>query len=164
VLRVITVIGAVVLWRRGLRLTALWWAVTMIVSGAIAIVVREIVARPRPHWPGSGPVVDGYTYPSGHATSAAVFAGCCAVVLWPHLGRAGRALTVAAGLLFLVAVGGSRLVLGVHSIGDVLAAWALAACLLLAMIALGATPAVRRRVPARSPGSGKTSHRLPARS
>jgi membrane-associated phospholipid phosphatase len=159
VLRVITVIGAVVLWRRGLRTTALWWAVTVIVSGAIAIVVREIVARPRPHWPGSGPVVDGYTYPSGHATSAAVFAGCVVVVLWPHVGRAGRAIAVGVALLFFVAVGVSRLILGVHSIADVLAAWALAACLLSAMIVLGAEPAVRRRIPSGSARNRRSDSR-----
>ena len=147
VLRVLTLVVAVVLWRRGLRATAVWWAVTMVVSGAVAIVVRELVARPRPHWPDSGPLVDGYTFPSGHATNAAVFAGCVVVVTWPHLRRAWRAVVVVAGIAFFVTVGASRLLLGVHSVSDILSAWALAASLLLGMFAVGATPAVRRLMP-----------------
>lgn len=144
VLRVITLIGAVLLWRRGQRRSAIWWSLTMIISGAVAIALRTVVARPRPHWPGSGPVVEGYTFPSGHATSAAVFAGCVLVVLWPHLRRVARVAVSVAGVVLFVAVGVSRLLLGVHRIGDVTAAWALAAALLLAAAALGADETVGR--------------------
>jgi membrane-associated phospholipid phosphatase len=146
VLRVVTVVCAVLLWRRGLRAVALWWVATMLISGGVAIGLRYLVARQRPHWPGSGPLVEGYTFPSGHATSAAVFAGCVVIVTWPYLGRIGRAATTLAAVVFFVAVGGSRLVLGVHRISDVLAAWALAAALLLAMLAVAAEPRVRRRL------------------
>lgn len=143
VLRVVTLICAVLLWRRGMRYLALWWAVTMVISGAVAIGLRYVVARPRPDWPGSGPVVEGYTFPSGHATNAAVFAGCILVVGWPYLGRAGRVATAVAGLVFFIVVGASRVVLGVHCISDVVAAWAVAATLLLGMVAIGAEPRVR---------------------
>ena len=136
VLRVITLLGAVLLWRRGRRAMAVWWVLTMVVGGAVAIGVRELIARPRPHWPGSGPLVDGYTFPSGHATSAALFAGTLVVVLWPYLGRGARVATSVAAVAFLVLVGVSRLILGVHSVGDVVAAWALAACLLLTALAV----------------------------
>lgn len=145
VLRVVTLICAVLLWRRGLRAVALWWAATMLISGALAIGSRYLVARQRPHWPGSGPLVEGYTFPSGHAANAAVFAGCIVIITWPYLGRIGRAATTLAGLVFFVAVGASRLVLGVHRISDVVAAWALAAALLLAMLAVAAEPRVRPR-------------------
>ena len=137
VLRVITLVGAVVLWRRGWRREAVWWSLTMIISGAVAIGLRNVVARPRPHWPGSGPIVEGYTFPSGHATSAAVFAGCVLVVFWPHLRPIARVGGSVVAVAFLVAVGVSRLLLGVHRVGDVVAAWALAAALLLFAGALG---------------------------
>jgi membrane-associated phospholipid phosphatase len=149
VLRVVTLIGAVVLWRRGLREAALWWVTTMIVAGAVAIALRYVVARPRPHWPGSGPLVEGYTFPSGHAANAAVFAGCVAVLAWRYLDRIGRVAWTVAGVAFLLLVGGSRLVLGVHRVSDVLAAWALAGALLALMLAVAAEPRIRRRLPDR---------------
>lgn len=143
-LRVLTLVCAVLLWRRGRRAEALWWSLTMVIGGAIAIVLRELVARPRPHWPGSGPPVEGYTFPSGHAASAALFAGSALIVAWPHLGRAGRVAASAAALLFTALVGVSRLLLGVHSILDVAAAWVLATVILLVAVAVVADPTVRR--------------------
>lgn len=159
VLRIVTLICAVLLWRRGLRAVALWWGTTMLLSGAVAIGLRYLVARQRPHWPGSGPVVEGYTFPSGHAANAAVFAGCVVIVAWPHLGRVARAATLVAGLVFFVAVGASRLVLGVHRVSDVVAAWALAGALLLAMLAVGTEPSVRSRISAGSPRTGSVQGR-----
>jgi undecaprenyl-diphosphatase len=146
VLRIVTLVGAALLWRRGRRDLALWWAITMFVAGAAAIAARYAVARDRPHWPGSGPPVEGFTFPSGHAMNAAAFAGCVLVLLWPRLGRWWRVAGVVLGLLFTVGVAASRVVLGVHCISDVVAAWALAAALLSASIACAAHPRIHPRL------------------
>lgn len=136
VLRVLALVGAVVLWRRGLRTAAVWLVVTMLIGGAVAIGLRYAVGRPRPDWPGSGPPVEGFTFPSGHATNAAVFAGCLVILAWPYLDRIARFLAVLAGVAFVVLVGASRVVLGVHRISDVLAAWLLAVALVTFMVAI----------------------------
>jgi membrane-associated phospholipid phosphatase len=146
VLRIVTLVAAVLLWRRGRRDLALWWAITMLVAGAVAIGFRYAVARDRPHWPGSGPPVEGFTFPSGHATNSAVFAGCVLVLLWPRLGDQLRAVGVVVALLFTVGVAASRVVLGVHCISDVVAAWALAAALLSASLAVAALPRAHSRL------------------
>jgi len=161
VLRIVTLVAAVLLWRRGRRDLALWWAITMLVAGAVAIGSRYAVARDRPHWPGSGPPVEGFTFPSGHATNAAVFAGCVLVLLWPRLGGLLRAVGVLLALLFAVAVAASRVVVGVHRISDVVAAWAVAAALLSASLAVAADPRVHSRLAhlsrAYSPGMSSAS-------
>jgi membrane-associated phospholipid phosphatase len=58
-----------------------------------------------------------YTMPSGHS----VYVGVLAVALWPVLGWSGRLGL----LLFVAAVGWSRIVLGAHFPADVLAGFAL---------------------------------------
>jgi membrane-associated phospholipid phosphatase len=146
VLRIVTLVAAVLLWRRGRRDLALWWAITMLVAGAVAVGSRYAVARERPHWPGSGPPVEGFAFPSGHATNAAVFAGCVLVLLWPRLDGLLRAVGVVVALLFTVAVAASRVVLGVHYISDVVAAWAVAAALLSASLAVAADPRAHSRL------------------
>jgi undecaprenyl-diphosphatase len=146
VLRIVTLVAAVLLWRRGRRDLALWWAITMLVAGAVAIGSRYAVARERPHWPGSGPPVEGFTFPSGHATNAAVFAGCVLVLLWPRLDGRLRVVGVVVALVFTVAVAASRVVLGVHCISDVVAAWAVAAALLSTSLAIAADPRVHPRL------------------
>jgi membrane-associated phospholipid phosphatase len=143
VLRILTLLGAVLLWRWGRRTEAIWWSLTVVVGGFIAIAARELVARPRPHWPGSGPPVEGYTFPSGHACSAALFAGCVLIVAWPRLRLLGRVVASLAAALFTALVGVSRLFLGVHSVLDVAAAWVLAAIIILVALALAASPTVR---------------------
>ena len=154
VLRVVTLLGAVLLWRRGRREAAVWWPATMLVAGALAIGVRYAVARPRPRWPGSGPPVEGYTFPSGHTANAAAFAACLVVLAWRYRGPLARAAAAVFGAVLLVGVAASRVVLGVHSVSDVLAAWALAAAVLPVMLAAAAAPAVRGRLPARVTRSG----------
>ena len=49
-----------------------------------------------------------------------------------------RAVGLVVALLFTVAVAASRVVLGVHCISDVVAAWAVAAALLSASLAVAA--------------------------
>ncbi|MFI9332486.1 phosphatase PAP2 family protein [Kitasatospora sp. NPDC052868] len=105
--------------------------------------------RPRPpmaDWVAASP--SGYAYPSGHSFTAAVAAG---VLAWAILRGARRPWTVpVAGVLGLaaVAVGLTRVYLGVHWPFDVVGGWLLAAFwlgLTLPMAALiGRPPSVGR--------------------
>lgn len=138
------------------RLRAVACAVVVLAVGqAIRYGLMELLARPRPpqaDWAGR---VSDYSFPSGHATTAALAAGLLA---WGvlHRARPGTARTWCAVLaLWALGVGVTRVYLGVHWPGDVLAGWLLATALLA--LALLAEPfAFRHPGPPRSPDSPST--------
>lgn len=114
------------LWRAGLVTTA-----TVLLSHGVVQLVKRRVARPRPA-PDAAHVAapDRFSFPSGHAAAALSVAlgyALLAPALLPLLALAA------------VVVGLSRVVLGVHYLGDVLAGQALAA--LAYVLVLRALPA-----------------------
>lgn len=91
---------------------------------ATAALAKAVFALPRPFvllgdsvYRAASAPDSRYTMPSGHA----VYMGVLAAALWPVLGRPGRIGV----LLFAVAVGWSRIVLGAHFPVDVIAGFAL---------------------------------------
>jgi undecaprenyl-diphosphatase len=93
--------------------------VLTVASGAAARRgVSRVVARPRP--PAGAWLVtpEGYSLPSRHTTLAALGAGACLRAL-----GAGRPLARTATVLAASGVGASRIYLGVHWPGDVVAGW-----------------------------------------
>jgi membrane-associated phospholipid phosphatase len=70
------------------------------------------------------PITEDFdSFPSGHGTAAAALAASLVVLLWS---TRWRWLAVGAGVLFAVAVGLSRVYLGVHYPSDILASWSIA--------------------------------------
>lgn len=122
-----------ILWRR--RFDALRLLGMAGVAWVAAYAIKHLLDRGRP--PESLWVVNPDptgSLPSGHTTTAAVIL-VMAYVLFRHT-RAGRPV-LAVGVLYALAVGVSRLYLGDHYPGDVLASYltALAAALLVSAIA-----------------------------
>lgn len=78
----------------------------------------------------------GFSFPSGHATVAMALYGTLGIMLWPCLD--GKKKYVAAFLctLFVLGIGVSRLVLGVHWPNDVLGGWFLGFLTAIAVIRL----------------------------
>ena len=135
-LRLIALLAAVVLWRRGRRRAAAWLVITMAAGGTLGVVLKQVFARTRPEWPEAITVISGYSYPSGHALNSMLAAGCAIVLLRPGLGATGRRrLWMAAGT-FVLLVGFDRVALGVHYLTDVLAGWTLALAVLFAALAV----------------------------
>lgn len=108
-------------------------AVTLLIAANANAWIKDLIGRPRPEgdlWAAFAP---GFGYPSGHSAQSAAAWMALAFVLaarWP----ARRRLVLGGAVAIVVAVGASRVILGVHSPTDVLAGWALggAVALLLA--------------------------------
>lgn len=104
--------------------------VVVLATTALAVfVLKRVFARTRPFasLDNIKPLVfappNDYSFPSGHAAGSFAFAVFFALVLWKR-GRAAR-ITAIVLLLLAVGVGLSRIALGVHFPGDVLAGAAL---------------------------------------
>jgi undecaprenyl-diphosphatase len=132
------VVGAAVLWllHRRQRRLALFLVVASVGGGLISSGVKLAVGRERPVWEDPLATAFGKSFPSGHALSSIVCFGALLVVFLPFVARRWRRAAVAATAVLIVAIGVSRLVLGVHYLSDVLGGYALGAAWLAGMVAL----------------------------
>ena len=126
------VIGGVALglaaWRRAIApAIALWLYAAQFLSQGLVEVLKHLFARARPalwyvhHEP-------GFSYPSGHATTAALFYGAMLVLLVRS--AASRPVKLAGGAILAIAIAGigaSRIALGAHHLTDVLGGYAFGA-------------------------------------
>jgi len=129
-MRVLLGVAAVWLWSLGARVLAGWAVAQALVGWAVSTVGKAAVDRPRPHFTDPVELAPGASFPSGHATASAITCAVLLALVWPRAGRAGRATAGAAAALTVLAVGWTRIALGVHWPSDVLAGW-LAAGLVL---------------------------------
>ncbi|WP_406378963.1 phosphatase PAP2 family protein [Streptomyces sp. NBC_01618] len=109
--------------------------------------LMELIARPRPPLGDWATHASGFAFPSGHATTSALMAGLLltAIGFRTRGGTGPCALRTAVAALVIcwaVAVGLSRILLGVHWATDVLAGWLFAAI----WVGLGTT-LIRKALP-----------------
>lgn len=106
--------------------------------------LKLLVHRPRPPLEDARIVTGGFSFPSGHATLAATFYGTLAFLLIRRV-RAEwlKALIGIIAALVVLAVGVSRVYLGVHYPTDVLAGWALGVFWLVVVVLVDALAARR---------------------
>lgn len=124
----IAVLAALLARRERVRAAA--WATALGLGQAVVFGAKVFYQRPRPT--DAIVPVHGFSFPSAHAFTAVVLYGLLAWLAWPYLRTTcGRALTAAAALSMGLAIGASRVYLGVHYPTDVLAGWALGAAWLL---------------------------------
>ncbi|MGW3126580.1 phosphatase PAP2 family protein [Streptomyces sp. NPDC001076] len=119
--------GVVVGRTRRQRLVAALLGVGCLALGqTLRQAVMELVARPRPPQADWQTSASGWSFPSGHTTTAALAAGLVILAVWtraPH----GRTPWCAAVACWALAVGATRVFLGVHWCTDVIGGWLFAA-------------------------------------
>jgi membrane-associated phospholipid phosphatase len=127
-LALFTLVAAWLTARRLPRL-ALFVVVAMLGSWLLNSLVKLAVDRARPVLPDPVAHAGGMSFPSGHAQSATVATSVLLLVFLPLLrGRpAARRIAVGAAAAMVLAIGFSRVALGVHYVSDVLAGYVLGA-------------------------------------
>lgn len=135
---VVTVIAVTVFWRRRERTDAVFVLFAFLGAQVLSSAMKLGFRRERPFFPDPLATESSFSFPSGHALISLAVYGSIALVLARRLPRrVDRMLLYAATALLILAIGFSRLYLGVHFLSDVLAGFAAgAAWLALLYIAL----------------------------
>ncbi len=135
------------------------WLAAFAGGGLLDEVLKFVIRRPRPPYAAALLPHESWSFPSGHAMGSLIGYGMLAyvlVVLWIHRRTPQISVVVAAALL-IVAIGLSRLYLGVHYFSDVVGGYAagvlwLSACISGLEVArrwrAGAPPAAAPPAPA----------------
>jgi len=119
-------VGVVLLVRRQPRL-ATWLLVTVYGGGLLSTLVKLAVDRKRPFVEHPVAHAMSASFPSGHALGVLVGTGALLLVGLPFVNRRMRPVLIGLGVLLVLAVGYSRLGLGVHYLSDVLGGYLLGA-------------------------------------
>ncbi len=121
ILAVLTITGF--LLRRNPPVAALV-AGTSLGAGVLVWVIKRLVGRQRPPEASRLVFEPSLSYPSGHTLGSTVVVGIVAIVVIPRLRRHwARVCATVFAVAFPIAVGLSRIYLGVHWTTDVLAGW-----------------------------------------
>lgn len=124
------------LWFRRQRIPALGWLACLAGGAVLAIALEYVVRRPAPPFP--EPFASGaqWSFPSQHALGGLVGYGMLAYLLATLRldGVASRVLVVALAVLMAVAIGASRMYLGLEYFSDVVGGFAAGAVWLGACI------------------------------
>lgn len=122
-------------WRRHARRLAVFLVVTTLGGALLDTVVKIVVNRPRPFLVDPVATAYGKSFPSGHAMSSTIVYGALVLVFLPVVVRRRRAGVVGAVVVLVLAIGFSRLALGLHYISDVLGGYVLGLAWLAASVA-----------------------------
>lgn len=116
---------ALLLVLRGRARLAVYLVTTSLVAGVTNLAVKAAVSRPRPSLDDPVATASGQSFPSGHAMSATAVYGALLLIFLPAVSPRWRRTAVAAVVGLVLAIGATRLALGVHYISDVLGGFVL---------------------------------------
>jgi membrane-associated phospholipid phosphatase len=110
--------------------------VLAVVAGTLFFeLVKLLVQRPRPLLEDARVIQEGFSFPSGHSTLSATFYGTVAYLVIRNLRQnRWKVLVGVVTALLVLAIGVSRIYLGVHYPSDVLAGWAAGALWMVLVI------------------------------
>jgi membrane protein DedA with SNARE-associated domain/membrane-associated phospholipid phosphatase len=126
----VVILTVILCFRGGARGAAYTVLAVSIATEALNLILKQAFERPRPSLFTEIATLHSYSFPSGHAMSAAAIYGIVTAVLarfWP---RRARPVLITVPILVLM-IGLSRIFLGVHWVTDVLAGFAAGLFLLL---------------------------------
>lgn len=133
---VMVAVGSYLLFRLKHNWEALVLAISLAGGGLLNYILKNIFHRARPDIPHLVKV-SGYSFPSGHAMVSATFYGMLGYLIWVNLRKSNKPSwhIIVLTVMFIIAIGISRIYLGVHFPSDVLAGFAaggvwLAACII----------------------------------
>jgi undecaprenyl-diphosphatase len=133
VLTLVTVIAAFALVNFGRRRQALVFVATILLAEVASEALKAVFHRPRPDLVPHETYVYSTSFPSGHSLlSAATFLTLAGIVAALQARRRFKAFVFTTAILLVVAIGISRVYLGVHWPTDVLGGWTLGAAFALA--------------------------------
>jgi len=132
------VVAGWLLVRRHMRLAAF---VLVAVAGGSALdgIAKTLAHRHRPLLDHPVATAPGFSFPSGHALGSLVGVAMLMLVFLPMVPRRARPGVWLAAIAIVVAVGFSRIALGVHFVSDVVGGWVLGAAWMLVCTAAFAT-------------------------
>ena len=150
VMVLVTVVGVLAFLMHGRRRHALMLAATVLLADVSSEGLKMLYHRARPDLVPHGSYVYSASFPSGHSTlSAATFLTLAMLIASLEPNRATKAMVYVLAMVLVLAIGVSRVYLGVHWPSDVLAgwclggAWALAAWSVLLRMPGGTAPLPR---------------------
>lgn len=124
-LLVVTVLAVAFLWRRRRRTDAMFVALAFLGAQVLSSGMKLGFRRERPFFPDPLATESTFSFPSGHSLVSLAVYGSIALLLAQQVRRpAWRILLFAGTALLVLAIGFSRLYLGVHFLSDVLAGFA----------------------------------------
>jgi membrane-associated phospholipid phosphatase len=121
----VTLLAVGILWRRRKRTDAVFIALAFLGAQVLSNGMKLGFQRERPFFADPLATESTYSFPSGHALVSLAVYGSIALVLAQRLrGRGGRLAVLGTAAALVLAIGFSRLYLGVHFLSDVLAGYA----------------------------------------
>lgn len=117
---IITILLVALLYIKKYYREALFLTVTMSVCGLAMPLLKNIFSRERPNFHRLIEI-SGYSFPSGHTTSATTMYLTLAIILLSIMKKLNKYFVFSIAVLGIVIIGSSRIYLGVHYPTDVMA-------------------------------------------
>jgi undecaprenyl-diphosphatase len=154
---ILGVIGAITLWRTKRKVVLVGWLAAFAGGAILDQVLKTVVHRSRPMYGAAFVQAGSFSFPSGHAMGSMIGYGMLIWVLFTfwHPKRIWKIIVYMLAGLLVLAIGLSRIFLGVHYPSDIAGGWA-AALAWLAVCITGVNIAWHRHAEIEHPAAAAT--------